>query len=192
MSAESFNVLAICGSPRAESYNKKLLNFALARLNVLGVKSSTIEITNDKLPVFYPGIPVSKETGEIVDDLRNKVRTCNGVIICTPQVNGSIPPFLKNIIDWTTMPFEGQCANGVFKTKLVCLLGAAQGNSTCLGGLAHLATVFGHLGSVVVPQFYGVTRVETLFSSSGDIADAKTADGLQKYLESFSLLLKKF
>ncbi len=192
MVANSLKVLTLCGSQRSGSYNQKLLDASSLVLTNLGIVVSTLSISKDTLPVYSHDISVSKATLDTVTDLRSQIGAANGLIVCSPQFNGSIPPYLKNIIDWTAPPHQSEGATNVFKDKVICLLGAARGTSTCLGGLAHLSTVFGFLGSIIVPQYYGVSQAEKAMSDTGGIVDEKIAANLNNYLNSFHSLLKKF
>ncbi len=192
MATERLKVLALCGSQRSGSYNQKLLEASSLVLANLGIEVSTLSTPKDTLPVFSHDISVSKATLDTVTGFRSQINAADGLIVCSPQVNGSIPPYLKNIIDWTVPPLQIEGAANVFKGKVICLLGAARGSSTCLGGLAHLSTVFGFLGAIIVPQYYGVSQAEKVLSDNGDIVDAKIAANLNNYLSSFHALLKKF
>jgi len=185
-------VLAICGSQRIGSYNQKLLDFASQILTTLEIEVSPLSIAENLLPMFSQDILPTTEVASIVSKIGSQVVACDGVIISSPQINGSIPPILKNLVDWISSHRENEGDAQVFKHKVICLMGAARGDGTCLGGLAHLSAVFGHLGAVIVPQYYSVSQVEKVISDGGNISDEKVALGLKNYLSSFSSLLAKF
>jgi chromate reductase len=189
MAAERLKVLAVCGSRRTGSYNQKLLDVSIKILTNLGVEVSTLSLVIDALPVFSPDIRLTEINASIVKNIQSQITASSGLLICSPQYNGSIPPFLKNIIDWTAPHAMQEEFTSVFDKKIVCLMGAARNAATSLGGLAHLSSVFGHLGAIVVPQYYCMSHVEKLISDSGGILDIKTSANLEKYLKTFYSLL---
>jgi NAD(P)H-dependent FMN reductase len=158
----------------------------------LGVDVTSLSIPTDRLPIFSHSMSIETETKNLIAAIRSQIVASDGLIVCSPQFNGSIPPFLKNLIDWISPPLHVDGNERVFKDKVVCLLGAARGQSTCLGGLAHLSSVFGYLGSVIVPQYYGISQIEKVISGTGDIVDAKIDASLKSYMNSFFSLLKRF
>ena len=190
MAADKLKVLAVCGSRRAGSYNQKLVDASKEILANLGVEVSTLGLAIDALPVFSPDILLTEKTGSIVNNIQNQIAASSGLLICSPQYNGSIPPFLKNIIDWTAPHVMEENSTSVFDKKIVCLMGAARNAATSLGGLAHLSSVFGHLGAIIVPQYYSMSHVESLISDTGSILDIKIRENLEKYLNAFHSLLK--
>jgi chromate reductase len=192
MTRDTLEVLAVCGSQRAGSYNQKLLDISIKLLEDIDVKVSSLDISSVVLPVFSTDVFLEKKNLDLIKSIRSKISSSSGLLVCSPQLNGSIPPFLKNLIDWISVPTQSAENGTVFNDKVVCLLGAARGHSSCLGGLAHLSTVFGYLGGIVVPQYLGISHAERAISESGDILDAKIAAGLKNYLNSFSSLLNKF
>ena len=192
MARDTLDVLAICGSQRAGSYNQKLLDISSKLLEDVNVKVSSLNIPSIALPVYSKDLLLEAENLDLIKSIKKQISSSSGFLVCSPQLNGSSPPFLKNLIDWISLPTPSAEKGTVFSDKIVCLLGAARGQSSCLGGLAHLSTVFGYLGAVVVPQYLGISHAERAISESGEILDTKVAAGLRNYLNSFSSLLKKF
>jgi NAD(P)H-dependent FMN reductase len=160
MARDTLDVLAICGSQRAGSYNQKLLDISIKLLEDVNVKVSSLNIPSIALPVYSKDLLLEAENLDLIKSI--------------------------------SLPTPSAEKGTVFSDKIVCLLGAARGQSSCLGGLAHLSTVFGYLGAVVVPQYLGISHAERAISESGEILDTKVAAGLRNYLNSFSSLLKKF
>src|SRR6187402_3552834 len=90
-------IFAICGSTRTNSANLQLLK-AIA---VLSVNEFEIEIYDQlaALPHFNPDTD-NETPPEAVAILREKIKTCDGVLICTPEYIFSLPGSLKNAIEW--------------------------------------------------------------------------------------------
>ena len=116
--ARGINVLAICGSLRAGSYNRAALHTAI-ELKPPGMTIETAEIGSIPLyneDVRAQGFPPPVET------LRRQVAAADALLFVTPEYNYSIPGVLKNAIDWASRPPDQP-----FAGKPVAIMGAAAG-----------------------------------------------------------------
>jgi chromate reductase len=127
MKGESFvadnqlNILVVCGSLRAGSYNA-----ALARtLPALAPPGMSIKPGPawDKMPIYNHDIQDASGFPADAVAWADAIRSADGVIIVSPEYNWSIPGGLKNAIDWVSrmkdVPFKEKpvalqsCAGGV-------------------------------------------------------------------------------
>lgn len=113
-----YEVLAICGSLRKDSFNRRLLD-AAADLAPAGVRVTVYEGL-EALPPFN----ADKEDapGPAVLDLLRQVEKADGLLLATPEYNYSIPGVLKNAIDWLSRPIGGVRR---LEHKPVAIMGAA-------------------------------------------------------------------
>ena len=91
------NIFVIIGSASQNSANQKLIdNFAN-----LSKDDFSLTIYNDLkiLPHFNPELSVNNPPKQVIE-LRNKIETADGILICTPEYVFSIPSGLKNAIEW--------------------------------------------------------------------------------------------
>ena len=95
------NLVAICGSFRAESYNAALLR-AAQRLAGEGVTITQIDITD--VPLFNQDVEAAGDP-EAVTALKTAVKESDGVLIVTPEYNYGVPAVTKNAVDWLSRPF---------------------------------------------------------------------------------------
>lgn len=171
-------VLAICGSTRIESANLQIIN---AIVN-LSSHDLDFELYNqlEKLPHFNPDID-NENVPEIVKDLRNKISTADGVLICTPEYVFSLPGSLKNAIEWTV-------STTVFSDKPVALITASS-----LGQKAHEAL---QLIMKTVQAKFGeqsqllISGARTKVNSNGQIIDKTTLRQVKELVASFTAALK--
>ena len=98
---QRIRVLAIPGSLRRASYNRKLLDATrqLARDPV------DIDIYEDghHVPLFNEDFE-GDLTPQPVLELRSGIRSADAVLIASPEYNSSITGVLKNLIDWASRP----------------------------------------------------------------------------------------
>src|SRR5690349_8347531 len=95
------NVLAVAGSLRRGSWNRRLLEAAqeLARAGV------RIEIADLADVPLYDGARDTDETRPpSVRRLKQQVADADGLLIATPEYNHSVPGVLQNAIDWISRP----------------------------------------------------------------------------------------
>src|SRR5689334_13830668 len=119
---KSSHILAIIGSTRAQSSNLHLVQWIAAHYK----DDYIIEIfdTLDELPHFNPDLDNEDVSPKVVQ-LRNKIASADGVLICTPEYVFSLPGSLKNALEWTV-------STTVFSDKPTALITASG-----LGEKAH-------------------------------------------------------
>jgi chromate reductase len=93
---KQLDVVGICGSLRRDSFNRKALR-AAQELMPQSMTMQAVEIGD--LPMYnfdlhQSGFPAP------VTHLYERIKAADGVLIATPEHNGSIPAALKNVIDW--------------------------------------------------------------------------------------------
>jgi chromate reductase len=116
--AKGTNVLAICGSLRAGSYNRAALRSAI-ELKPPGMTIETADIASFPLyneDVRAQGFPPP------VEKLRRQIAAADALLLVTPEYNYSIPGVLKNAIDWASRPPDQP-----FAGKPVAIMGAGAG-----------------------------------------------------------------
>jgi chromate reductase len=113
-------ILGISGSLRRGSHNTSLLR-AASDLLPPGVQLEIYEGLRE-LPPYEPELDV-ESTDPAVARLREAIANADGVLIATPEYNGSIPGVLKNALDWASRPFPDSALRG----KPVAVIGASTG-----------------------------------------------------------------
>ena len=147
--ADNINVLALVGSLRAASINRKIAELAAA-VAPAGVTVTVFEGLGE-LPFYNEEIDpaVDSEVQHApapVDALRAAAQDADAALVVTPEYNGSIPAVIKNAIDWLSRPF----GDGALKDKPLAVVGGSFGR---YGGVwAHDETrkSFGIAGARVV------------------------------------------
>ncbi|MEM0515180.1 NADPH-dependent FMN reductase [Pseudoalteromonas sp. YIC-827] len=82
----------------------------------------------DDLPFYSEDLAVNKP--DSILRLLDQVGECEGIIVCSPEYNHSVPAVLKNAIDWVSRP----AFNSVLKDKPVTII--TQANSPVGGARA--------------------------------------------------------
>jgi NAD(P)H-dependent FMN reductase len=167
-------VFAICGSTREQSANLSILQY------VADVSSNRLEFEIytrlAELPHFNPDVDKDKAP-DIVEELRNKIKKADGILICTPEYVFSLPGSLKNAIEWCV-------STTIFSEKPVALITASAS-----GVKAHESL------QLVMKTIYADVREETQLliqgakgkvNANGEIKDAVTAQQLSVLIAAFT------
>lgn len=173
--------LVLSGSLRRESLNKILARWSAQRLGQLhpGTTATFIDLQPLSIPVYdgdieAVGIPPSVTT------LASQITAADGLIVCTPEYNGSIASPLKNVIDWLSRlkphPFIG---------KPVQIFSASPGALGGVRGLWHTRVPFEVLGAHVMPGMVGVGQANTKLTGENTLNDAPAQKQLDQALENF-------
>jgi NAD(P)H-dependent FMN reductase len=110
-------IIALCGSLRAQSSNRVLLQ-AAARLAPEGMEVAIYEGLAS-LPQFNPDDDEEGATPPLaVAALRAQLAAADGILISTPEYAHGVPGSLKNALDWLV-------SDGALVDKPVALLNAS-------------------------------------------------------------------
>lgn len=152
-------ILALAGSNSPNSINKALVSLAAAQT---GHQATVLDMTlYDNLPLYSSerqqrdGFPLE------IQQLYELIQASDGMLIASPEHNGSMPAVFKNVIDWLSrmnMKFFGQ--------KPVLLMSTSpgpNGGSTNLKTMASLVPWWGAklTGSFALGSFYQHYDAET-------------------------------
>jgi chromate reductase len=114
----TLDIVGLCGSLRAASYNRMALKLA-GEVMPATMKLSIVEWRD--VPVFDTDV-LAKGMPAPAQALRERIRAADGVLIVTPEYNFSIPGGLKNAIDWVSRGDDQPFAH-----KPVALFSASAG-----------------------------------------------------------------
>lgn len=174
-------IVGIAGSLRAGSFNAALLRAAAGVMP----GGSTLDIATIKGIPLYDGDVEEKEgSPRAVQDLKNRIMACDGVLLATPEYNNSMPGVFKNAIDWLSRPSTDIVR--VFGNRPIAIIGASPGGFGTVLSQAAWLPVLRTLG--MRPWFGGrllVPRAASVFNDAGDLVDEKVKAQLQQFVHDF-------
>jgi len=180
-------IIGLGGSLRRASYNSGLLR-AAAELVPAGTTLMVHGIAG--IPLYDADLEETRGIPAPVAALKDAIAAADGLLIATPEYNGSIPGVLKNAIDWLSRPSDDIAR--VFGGKPVALIGASPGGfGTVLAQEAWLP-VLRKLGAA--PWFGAVLTVahaSKLFDAEGNLTDGDTRQRLAALLAQFVASLRE-
>jgi chromate reductase, NAD(P)H dehydrogenase (quinone) len=158
-------ILGISGSLRHGSHNTSLLR-AAAKLLPPGVGLDIYDELRELPP--YDADRDVEPADAAVERLRDAIADADGVLIATPEYNGSIPGVLKNALDWASRPFPDNALRG----KPVAVIGATTGLFGAVWAQAEMRRVLGIAGADVIDGELPVGQAEAAFADDGGLLDS--------------------
>jgi chromate reductase, NAD(P)H dehydrogenase (quinone) len=120
-------ILIIPGSLRTGSHNAKLAAVAAYEFAQAGVDVTRISLADFPLPIYDGDLQAKSGVPKHAVNLKRMIGAHHGVLIVSPEYNASVPPLLKNAIDWVSRVQELHEARGdVFRDRAFALAGASH------------------------------------------------------------------
>lgn len=177
------NVLAISGSTRDDSVNKKLLMEAVQVARELRAAVTVVDLKDYPMP-FYDGDLESKEgMPQSAAKLQRLMAESQVIFIASPEYNSSLPAVLKNCLDWVSRAKMHQLPGDAFKGKKFVLLSASPSGKGGASGLVHLRTILEALGGTVIEDQLSLPNAYSAFDSQGNLKDEKAKKELKKLVQ---------
>lgn len=175
---EKLKVLAISGSLRRDSYNRKALQIAKQIAADLGAEVKEADLKELNIPIYDKDVQ-DKGWPEPVERLKKEVEATDVLMIASPEYNYSIPGGLKNAIDWVSRGEKNS-----FNGKTAVIFGVSTGGFGTLRGQLHLRQALQAVNVFILPQpQVFIARAEAAFNDDVSFADPKNFDTLKTLIE---------
>ena len=172
-------ILVLPGSVKSTSVNAKLANAAQLTLAHLGADVTRVSLHDYPLPLVNEDLKLEKGVPEPAMKLGRMIAAHDGVLIASPEYNGSIPPLLKNAVDWISLiSIDGDAVLKPWRDRYVALGAASPGRLGGIRSLAHLRAVMVDVGAQVISQQVSVPNAREAFDEHGAVKDERAAGAL--------------
>jgi chromate reductase, NAD(P)H dehydrogenase (quinone) len=149
----ALKILVIPGSLRTGSHNAKLAMAAAYEFAQAGVDVTRISLGDFPLPIYDGDLQAKSGVPKNAINLKRMMGSHHGVVIVTPEYNSSVPPLVKNTIDWITRVQDPHESRGqVFREKPFALAAASEGRLGGTRALAALRLILSACHATVVPN----------------------------------------
>ena len=166
-------ILAFAGSARRESWNRKVLEVAVAGARDEGADVTLVNLGDFPMPIYHADWHAEHGVPAAMLELRGLMMSANGLLIASPEYNTSITPLLKNTIDWLSQSVNGESGNRPFEGKVGGLMGASNGAFGTIRALPHVSFILSNLGVLMLPVV-AVPGVVKAFDESGHVPNERT------------------
>lgn len=180
MPKEPVRYLVFSASLRTTSFNTKLAQLAASAIARHGGTVDLAAMSAFDSPSYNQDVQTLGGFPPGANELRRRLEANDGLVIASPEYNGSMPGVLKNLIDWASR-FKPQPFNG----KHALLLSASPSMVGGNRGLWALRVPLEHLGARVYPDMFSLAQAHQAFDPQGKIASAQLADRLDQTIVGF-------
>jgi chromate reductase, NAD(P)H dehydrogenase (quinone) len=156
-------ILAFSGSIRRDSWNRKLIQIAVEAARAADGDVTLIDLADYPLPLYNGDL--EDKDGVPVNALRLKAlfKEHDALLISSPEYNSSIPPLLKNTLDWVSREWRGESGLVPFQNKIAAILAASPGQFGGMRMLPHLRQILNTLGVLVLPGQFSLPHANQAF-----------------------------
>ena len=164
-------ILAISGSLRAASHNTAVLRAAAAH----APEGVEIELYDglEQLPPYNEDRDTDTPPSEVAR-LRELIADADGLLLSTPEYNGTIPGQMKHLVDWASRPFRASALMG----KPTAVTGASVTDYGAVWAQDHLRKALGIAGARVLEHELLIPKVADRFDDTGALADEDMREAL--------------
>ncbi len=177
-------LLFFAGSVRKESLNKKLAKLAADMAQDAGAQVTHIDLKDFDMPLYDGDVEAQHGIPEKAKTLKQLFVEHDGFFIASPEYNSSMPPLLKNTLDWISRPHEEHEASLIaFHGKIAALGAVSPGGLGGLRGLVPLRMMLGNIGVTVVPSQVAVGSGFQAFDENEHLKDDRHAGMLKATID---------
>jgi chromate reductase, NAD(P)H dehydrogenase (quinone) len=187
MDHEDLRILGLAASLRRASFHRGIVRaaheVAPERMSCEGFDLGTI-------PYFNQDVE-DRGNPEPVQELREKIRAYDAVLIATPEYDYAIPGVLTAALDWCLRSRHDPTP---FRHKPVGIAGASPGGGGTARGQMVLRQVLLHPPAYVMfePQMLIPFSRQKFDPDTGDLVDEETREKLRRFLEALAEWTRRF
>lgn len=165
-------ILVFAGSIRTGAYSGKTADAAERELALQGAEVTRISLADYPLPIMDQDLEKEKGVPENAMRLGRQIAAHDGFLIASPEYNSSIPPLLKNAIDWVSrIHKDGGVPFQPYAGKVAALCSSSNGNFAGARGLYHLRSVLMNCQVEIITPQCSVPRAQDAFDENGQFKD---------------------
>lgn len=180
--SKTVKIVALGGSIRRGSIHRVLLQTAKE------VAPDGMEITifplND-IPIYNFDVEQDDGFPDSVLAMREAISAADGLILATPEYNGSYSGVIKNAIDWASR-------QGLLGKKCVITMGGSPGALGATKAQEHLRQVCMHLGMYLMPRPTIAVPMLPKKIEDGVLTDDATRGFVKQQLDAFYSWVLRF
>jgi NAD(P)H-dependent FMN reductase len=151
-------IVIISGTNRPGSNTRKVTAHVEAIYQSLGVKTHRLDLAELPPEIFSPASYAEKPAA--LKKFTDAILAADGLVIVTPEYNGSLPGILKYFIDMLPFPES-------FEQRPVCFVGLAAGIWGALRPVEQLQAIFGYRNAYIFPERVFMPGINKLLDETG-------------------------
>jgi chromate reductase, NAD(P)H dehydrogenase (quinone) len=169
-------ITMIVGTNRPDSNTRRVANHIEEIYAVLRTPLRVLDLAKLPPEIFSPVSYAEKP--KAFHPFADAILEASGLVVVTPEYNGSVPGVLKYFIDMLKFPES-------FEKRPVCFVGLAAGMWGALRPVEQLQAIFGYRNAHIYPERVFLPQVNNLLDDAGRVKDQEILDRLKAQAEGF-------
>ena len=177
----AIKILVIPGSIRTGSLNARLAAVAAKAFALAGADVTRISLADYSLPLYDADLEAQSGVPKAAVELKRQLGAHHGVLMVTPEYNASVPPLVKNAVDWVSRVRErGVPPLEVFHDRAYAMAAASDGPLGGTGALMALRQILTlGCGATVIPRQLALSFATQAFDDDDRLKLPRDAEALQ-------------
>jgi chromate reductase len=171
----------ISGTNRPGSNTRKVSAIIQGLYRDMGVPTRFLDLYELPVEVFMPTAYANKPAA--FTPFSEAVLESSGLVVVTPEYNGSMPGVLKLFIDHLKFPES-------FENRPVCFVGLAAGMWGALRSVEQLQAIFGYRNAFLYPNRVFLPGIGQLLDAQGQLTSAELVERLRLQAAGFAAFAK--
>ncbi|MCC7518261.1 MAG: NAD(P)H-dependent oxidoreductase [Verrucomicrobiae bacterium] len=175
-------ILVVSGTNRAGGNTRKVADRVLSAFREAQISAELLDLTELPSELFAPDAYETKPAA--FGRFARAVLESHGLLVVTPEYQGSLPGALKLFLDMLPAPeaFEG---------RPVGFVGLSAGGSGGVRPVEHLQQIFSHGRAHLYPERVFLPRVDALLGEDGRFRDARLEERLRRQAKGFAEFVRR-
>jgi chromate reductase, NAD(P)H dehydrogenase (quinone) len=169
-------IVIISGTNRPGSNTRKVTAKVESIYESIGVTTQLLDLAAMPPEIFLPASYAEKPAG--FSKFTDTILAADGLVIVTPEYNGSLPGVLKYFIDMLPFPES-------FEQRPVCFVGLAAGIWGALRPVEQLQAIFGYRNAYIFPERVFMPGIHKLLDDTGRFTNPDLEKRLEQQAEGF-------
>ncbi len=172
-------ILALSGSTRQASLNRRILEVAARAAEAEGVPCTRVDLRDHPLPLYDGDLERERGLPDAAARLRELMASHRGLLLASPEYNGHPTPLLVNTLDWMSRAPGARPDLSPFAGAVGALLAASPGPLGGIRGLAAARGLLANLGVTVLARQAAIGEAAGKLAADGSLRD----EGARKAVE---------
>jgi NAD(P)H-dependent FMN reductase len=166
----------IVGTNRPDSNTRKVARQVEEIYSSLGAPLHVLDLAQLPPEIFSPSSYAEKPAA--FRPFAQGVLQADGLVVVTPEYNGSVPGIMKYFIDMLKFPES-------FDRRPVCFVGLGAGLWGALRPVEQLQAIFGYRNAFNYPERVFLPKINDLLKTAGRLTDPEILDRLRQQAAGF-------
>jgi chromate reductase len=185
-------LLLLSGSQRQASFNTRLLDHIAGHLENT-CSFLTAAPLAEHLPLFNQDLENIATVRDKIAKLHQVFLACDGIVVASPEYNGQLTPYLKNMIDWVSrLAYIDSAFENPFVDKPVLLCAASTGSSGGAMGIPSARSLFGYVGAIVFGETLCLPFAQQAWTEAGYFFEDEFESRIHNLSHRFAEHAKRF